>query len=146
MTAYADTSFVISWFVPDANHAAAIAHLLTATRRSRVPWTPWNAIEFNNSVRALRSRGVLSATSLQALATQIRSALAVGDLVATPLPAYRWWLESESLSKAHTEQLNVRTLDLLHVAAARLLGAREFWTFDQRQRALAHAAGLRVGP
>ncbi|MBI4625293.1 MAG: PIN domain-containing protein [Verrucomicrobia bacterium] len=91
---------------------------------------------------ATRAAGSIFAS----FAGQVRGAISAGDLVATPLPAYRWWLEAESLSKAHTVQLNVRTLDLLHVAAARLLGAREFWTFDRRQRALAHAAGLKVGP
>ncbi|MBI4625239.1 MAG: PIN domain-containing protein [Verrucomicrobia bacterium] len=146
MTAYADTSFVISWFVPDANHAAAIAHLYATKGPARLPWTPWNALEFNNSVRALTARGVLSAASLKPLAAQVRSAIGAGDLVATPLPAYRWWLKAESLSHAHTVQLNVRTLDLLHVAAASLLGAREFWTFGQRQRTLATASGLKVGP
>ena len=146
MSFYADTSFVISWFVPDANHSAAVAHIRATRAPARLPWTPWNALEFNNSVRALCARGVLSPGSLRALSGQIRTAIEAGDLAAAPLPAYRWWLESELLSKAHTAKLNVRTLDLLHVAAARVLGAREFWTFDLRQRALARAADLQVGP
>jgi len=37
-----------------------------------------------------------------------------------------------------------RTLDILHVATAIHLGAKEFLTFDARQRALADYAGLRV--
>jgi predicted nucleic acid-binding protein len=36
----------------------------------------------------------------------------------------------------------VRTLDLLHVAAAVSLGAKNFITCDGRQLALANAAGL----
>jgi predicted nucleic acid-binding protein len=37
-----------------------------------------------------------------------------------------------------------RTLDILHVATAVHLGAKEFLTFDKRQRALAKYAGLHV--
>ena len=146
MSVYADTSFVISWFIPDANHTAAIARIQSVRGAARLPWTPWNALEFNNAARALCGRGVLPPTTLQVLTGQIRSAVSADDLVPARLPAYRWWQEAERLSKAHTRQLNVRTLDLLHVAAARTLGVREFWTFDTRQGELARAAGLRVGP
>ena len=37
-----------------------------------------------------------------------------------------------------------RTLDVLHVATAIQLGAKEFLTFDARQKKLAQHAGLRV--
>jgi len=35
---------------------------------------------------------------------------------------------------------------VLHVAAALALGAKVFYTFDTRQKALATAAGLKVKP
>mgnify|MGYP001616034239 CR=1 FL=1 len=72
--------------------------------------------------------------------------LAPDDLVGTPLPACNWWAEAEVISHAHIVSLNVRTLDLLHVAAARVLGATEFPSFDIRRRALAKAAGSSFGP
>lgn len=37
-----------------------------------------------------------------------------------------------------------RTLDILHVATARHLAARDFLTFDARQKKLAKAIGLRT--
>ena len=45
---------------------------------------------------------------------------------------------------AHTAKLGCRTLDILHVAAATLLGASLFVTYDQRQAPLATLAGLKV--
>lgn len=45
---------------------------------------------------------------------------------------------------AHTPTLGCRTLDILHVAAAALLRADLFVSFDQRQRQLAELAGLNV--
>ena len=47
---------------------------------------------------------------------------------------------------AHTSTLGCRTLDILHVAAATLLGASLFVTYDQRQAQLADLAGLKVHP
>jgi predicted nucleic acid-binding protein len=35
-----------------------------------------------------------------------------------------------------------RTLDLLHIACALVLGARQFLTFDAKQKLLARQAGL----
>lgn len=52
--------------------------------------------------------------------------------------------EAERLSAQHSERLGTRSLDILHVAFAVVLGAREFLSFDQRQAALAAAAGLTV--
>jgi len=45
-----------------------------------------------------------------------------------------------------TAMTGVRTLDLLHVAQARVLGRTQFLSFDKRQRALGLAVGLTVIP
>ncbi|WP_367875212.1 type II toxin-antitoxin system VapC family toxin [Luteolibacter sp. Populi] len=45
---------------------------------------------------------------------------------------------------AHTAQLGCRTLDIQHVAAAVIIGATLFVSFDNRQRQLAELAGLKV--
>jgi len=54
--------------------------------------------------------------------------------------------ETLRVSRARAEQEGHRLLDILHVAAALNLRATEFLSFDQRQRALAAAEGLAVGP
>jgi hypothetical protein len=48
------------------------------------------------------------------------------------------------LSMQHTAVLGTRTLDVLHVASAVILEATRFVSYDDRQRALAKAVGLRV--
>jgi predicted nucleic acid-binding protein len=52
--------------------------------------------------------------------------------------------EAERLSALHSEKLGTRSLDILHVAAALVLGSPEFLAFDRGQQALARAAGLHV--
>ena len=48
------------------------------------------------------------------------------------------------MGRRHGPRLGVRTLDSLHVACAFELKAESFWTFDERQRKLAKAIGLRT--
>jgi predicted nucleic acid-binding protein len=62
--------------------------------------------------------------------------------VATALVWPDLYETAENLSETDTAKLGVRTLDLLHVAAALNLSATAFLSFDARQFALAMAAGL----
>jgi hypothetical protein len=50
------------------------------------------------------------------------------------------------LSELHSATTGTRSLDILHVAAAKSLRAVEFISFDGRQRALASAIGFKVAP
>jgi len=52
--------------------------------------------------------------------------------------------KATELSRQHTPILGTRTLDVLHVASAQILGMRSFATYDERQSALAKAVGFRV--
>jgi len=48
------------------------------------------------------------------------------------------------MARRHGARLGMRTLDSLHVAAALELGAKSFWTFDERQAKLAAATALQT--
>lgn len=50
------------------------------------------------------------------------------------------------LAQSRTRRHGVRTLDLLHLAAALEYKARQLYSFDERQRKLAVRLGLRVSP
>ncbi len=52
--------------------------------------------------------------------------------------------EAERLSASHSGKLGTRSLEVLHVAAALLIGSPVFLTFDTRQAKLAKASGLKV--
>lgn len=58
-----------------------------------------------------------------------------------PIPEAAFDLAIE-LTRRHVMRLGCRTLDTLHVACALELGAKKFWTFDQRQERLAKAVGI----
>ena len=55
---------------------------------------------------------------------------------------HRVLAEAESIATNHTSAIGCRTLDVLHVAAAKLAGVTEFCTFDTRQADLAKKVGM----
>jgi len=68
-----------------------------------------------------------------------------GGVLAAATPAFsETLLEAERLSALYSEKLGTRSLDVLHVAGALVLGTRELLSFDARQAALARAAGLKA--
>jgi predicted nucleic acid-binding protein len=141
MSTYFDTSIWLSYYLRDSSYANALA-LRNANPGSL--WTPWQAIEFNNALRT----GVVAKKIPRQIVLQVGKTLQ-SDLMQRSMrphhiPVYAWWREAETLSDAHASTLGVRTLDLLHVAAARVLNATRFCTFDARQLTLAQAAGLQT--
>lgn len=141
MKTYLDTSVLVSLHLRDSSYATAAQIMRTA---NGAIWTPWQKVEFGNAMRARIHRGDITRADFKAIETNIRRTLQAGDLHWHPLPAYALWHEAEKLSIAHTPALGVRTLDLLHVAAACVLRATHFYTLDTRQHALARAAGLQI--
>ena len=141
MKTYADTSALMSLFLGD-KHAPASAAAFNLSRS--VVWTPWQKVEFGNALRALVNRRLLTLAQLADIEKAVRACVESGILRPVPLPAYQLWNEAETLSRLHTPTLGVRTLDLLHVAAARVLRCRDFIGFDNRQSALVKACGLRL--
>ena len=144
MLAYADTSFLLSLYTADANHDAAVAvlkHLKTA-----LPLSPFQRHELRHAARLQVFRKDMTEQDREAVLRSIEADVQDGFLVEAVLPWPAVFAEAEALSAAHTERMGTRGMDILHVAAARAIGAQEFLTFDPRQKALAVKAGLKVKP
>ena len=144
MNHYADSSFLVSCYVQDANTPQARVWLLQAG----VPlvFTPLHALEVRNAFKLGVFRGLFSAAAATAAWANLEADLRSGRLVRK---AVNWPLAfrvAERLSKQHTATAGTRSLDILHVAAAKVLRAVEFISFDARQRGLAATVGLKVAP
>ena len=74
----------------------------------------------------------------------LKADLVSGDVVTVPAPWPQIHLAAERLSELYTDVRGHRTMDILHVATAVELGAKEFLTFDGNQRKLAEAEGMIV--
>lgn len=140
----ADTSFLLSLAGNDSNSAAAVAHVRILTEPLRI--TALNRLELETAVRLLRFRGAISeteaATVLKTFAEDEQQGRIIEAICDWPLVL----AEALRLSRERAEREGHRVLDVLHVAAALKLGAMDFLSFDLRQRALATAVGLGVGP
>jgi predicted nucleic acid-binding protein len=137
---YADTSFLFSLVLHDVNTVGAVAYL----RRHPVSLglTSWQRCELNNAVRLSVWRGNCSEPVAKSALEKVEADLKAGNLEEMPLAWPVVLAIADALGERHTSALGVRTLDLLHVAAAVSLKAKAFLTFDGRQLALARAAGL----
>ena len=143
MSAYADTSFLASLYVPDANSASAIASM----KRLSLPvlLTPLTQVELMNafSLRILRKE--LTSSKVDATRALVRADIDSGVLWIAPFGS-TIFERARQMTAKQTPRLGTRTLDLLHVASALVLRADTFCTFDQRQASLASAEGLRLQP
>jgi predicted nucleic acid-binding protein len=88
-------------------------------------------------------RGVVTTEQLKAAAANLDDDLRARRLLRT---AVQWpvvFRLASRLSARHSTATGTRSLDILHVAAAKGLRLKEFVSFDGRQRDLAVAAGLK---
>ncbi len=111
-----------------------------------LPFNPLHRLEVRNGLRLRVHRDEIDTVRRAAALRQIEEDLEDGVLVHQAIPWTEAMRKAEQLSAAHAERIGSRTADTLHVAAALLAGARQFLSFDKRQRDLAGTAGLDVKP
>ncbi len=150
MIAFPDTSFLCALYVQQDNSPAAAA--LFKALPEALHLSSLSLYEFRQSVRFQvwlhardKSKGYPLHIAEAALAT-LQTNMEEGGLVMATADWPDIHRRAEALSKRHTVVGGHRSLDLLHVATALHLGAREFLTFDANQRKVATGEKLRVKP
>ena len=139
----ADTSFLISYYGDDVNSEAARAQMSRATALTIHAVSDF---EITNALRLLVFRGKITTTQRETWLETYRADLRCGALIAEPVSLSSVFEMAEEISAKYTESGGHRAYDILQVAAAKLLGVADFWSFDSRQRQLAAAEGMNVGP
>jgi predicted nucleic acid-binding protein len=144
MNRYADSSFLVSCYVTDANTPQAKAWLL----RTGAPlvFTAVHALEVGNAFKLGVFRGLFAAANAAAARANLETDLRSGRLVKKPVNWPVVLRIAAPFSERYSATVGTRSLDILHVAAAKGLRAVEFVSFDGRQRTLAAAVGLKVAP
>lgn len=140
----ADTSFLLSFYGSDVNTLAALRHV--QLHQAPLLIHEVSLLEFENAVRLREFRGKFSAQESARTTSGFQADISAGRVALTALPLPVLFQTASRLSAQHTRALGNRAYDILHVAAALVVGADEFLSFDAKQRQLANAAGLRVGP
>lgn len=141
MSVYADASFLFSLYAIDS-HSRRAEKLLAGVKPPLLI-SELSLLEFVNALRLYLHRDELSLDEVEELDRIFHEDTDSGVVVVRAVgPAA--YARAVELSREHTPTLNVRTLDVLHVATAATLGAKVFLTFDQRQAKLARSVGLRT--
>lgn len=144
MNTYADTGFVVTLYKEEATSASAAA--LMASQTAGVGLSQLGELEFRNALHLAVFRGELGANEAAPMQSLFQEDVAHGIFIITPVPASTLFAKAMELADRHSSGLGTRSLDLLHVAAALLLKADIFLSFDERQRQAAKAEGLNVKP
>ncbi|HMD32237.1 MAG TPA: type II toxin-antitoxin system VapC family toxin [Candidatus Acidoferrales bacterium] len=139
MSGYADTSFLASLYLPDANSPQAAGVM----KRARLPilLTALGEVELTNALYLRVFRRELGAEQVHAAQAMFRGDVAEGIFQLKPL-SRGVFEKAMLLSRKQTPRLGTRALDVLHVAAALVHQAETFYTFDRNQAKLAEGEGL----
>lgn len=139
---YADTSFLVSLYVADANTTRAV----TAVESGAAPlvFTPLIRHELRNALRLCVFRRQITPAQRESALHDMAADAEAGVLHLTPVDWPKAFTHAETLGRLHSEALGTRGMDILHVACALALRAKRFATFDDRQRQLAELAGLAI--
>lgn len=141
MSAFADTSFLVSLYIPDAHSSAAVVKM----KRAALPVVLSSVVEleFLNALSLRLYRKEASPSEIAAAIAAMRRDVEAGVFRVEGLSNEVLRRASE-IARKHTPRLGTRTLDILHVASAAGAKSEVFYTFDSRQARLARAEGMKT--
>ena len=143
---YWDTSALVKLYAPEPDSALFADHALALALPLRI--CRLGLYEARATFQRKEAAGLLRAGAAELLHSQILADVAAGDVLLTELDEN---LEREYAAILHecyqrTPPLPIRTLDAIHLAAARLTGATEVVATDKRVREVARFTGLSLFP
>jgi predicted nucleic acid-binding protein len=140
LSIYADTTLFVSFYLTD-QHSHEANRLLA--KRPALWLTPLHRAEWTSAIAQHVFRGSISDSEALQFYTNFSRDRGIGLWLEVDLPGNVFDVCIE-LTRIFTPRLGVRALDTLHIAAALELKAERFWTFDDRQKKLAKAVGLKT--
>jgi predicted nucleic acid-binding protein len=143
LKAYADSSFLVSLYLQQEHSRSAAAFM--QSHGWPMPFTPWHRLEVRNALRLAVFQGLIdnhqARTQLKQLDTDLREESLIRHEPVDWLAVLR---RAEQIGSAHHAVIGCRSSDLFHIAAAAVMEADQFVTYDARQKEMARAAGLKV--
>ncbi|HYE30654.1 MAG TPA: PIN domain-containing protein [Methylomirabilota bacterium] len=152
MRAYADSSFLVRLITAESSSAQSIA-AYRQLGRPALFFLGLHALEVQTAIlqRAFVERRNLSGPERLEIRRRrdssfgrLQALIKRGSLVEVEVDLAVALNTAKELSLKHTEQLGLRSIDLLHVACGMLLKTEVFLTNDKRQAVLAQAEGIRT--
>ena len=142
---YADSGFVVSLYLTtEGTSAQARKEVKRASKP--ILLSPLSLLEIRNALNFGINRGEIASDQRDAVLSEIDEQISKGFFRLVDASQSSIYAKAQELSNKHTPALAIRSLDLMHLAAALISGARSFLTFDKRQAKAATAEGLLVKP
>lgn len=142
MSAYVDSALIVKLYVPEVN-SAAVSRLITQYAPP-LPLIALQELEVRNALRLKAARAEISASALATAVRDFERDIASGSFDRKTPNWLDLFADAEWMSSTHAAATLCRSLDVLHVAAARLLKVTDILTADMRQQRLAGLIGLNV--
>ena len=142
MSLYFDSGVLVKLYVREES-SDTVARFL-ARRGEAVIVNNLHELEMRNALRLKRFRDEIDDGQLAASMVMLDTDLAAGRLIRGAIDWPSICAEAGRLSAAMAVSTGVRTIDLLHVAAALGQVSSGLVSLDHRQRAAARASGLEV--
>lgn len=142
MVISADTSFLFSLYGNDINTAPAVAW--SAANTEAIFISSLNHYEMINALRFAEFRKAIAPGDAATFGSQFEFDLPGGRLIEKTCNLADILAEATRLSSLYTLSGGHRGFDILHVAAAKIIGATHFLTFDTNQKRLAENEGFIV--
>jgi len=150
VSSFADTSFLFAFYLPRAASEQAIAKMESlqnpAQISSLVRFEFQQAVWFKVWLRAQGHPLGLSETSAQSVLAAFDLDLERGLWALADSAREAVVTRAERMALDHTPRHGVRAMDILHLAFALQIGAKELMSFDESQRQVALAEGLLLDP
>src|SRR6516164_4975614 len=144
MKSYADTGFLVSLYLNEATTTAANAAVQRV--RQPLPLIPLGFLELRNALHLAVFRKQISEAIRAAAWQSVELDIKNGIYIEAPLSQLDLHEKAAQLAQKYTAIFGTRTIDLLHIAAAVLLGASQLLSFDERQRQVAKREALKLRP
>ena len=138
---YLDTGALVKLYVEE-EHTLEVIKLVQEARTLSL-----NLLQETELITALwaqHGRGNLSALTVNKILNDFNSDIDAFRLIRIAIDWDEAWESAKKLSCSYTAETLARTLDILHVAIAKQLQAKEFVTGDKRQAEIAKRAQLNV--
>jgi len=135
---------LVSCYIADTHTSQAKEYLLQTG--APLSLTPLHALEVRNAFKLGIFRKLLTNAEAAAAWKNVQKDLHSGRLVRSAVKWPSVLRLAARFSEKHSSVYGTRSLDIVHVATAKLMRVEEFVSFDGRQRSLASAVGLKVAP
>ena len=142
MVTYADTSFIVPLFIIEGRsyRATEIADRLSEP----LPLTPFLLLDFRNALNLAIKRGEITPKERGEMWKSLERDISDGGFVRVSLSVKEVHRLACELSDRHSPTIGMQSLDLLHLASAKILGVKKFITFDTHQAQAGKAEGFKI--